>query len=126
MVEAVVRSGRPDEAAAHLQAMRSAGLPALSGRLALMTAAAAVRCAPDHDAAGLFEAALNVDPDATWVLSQEELVRRFSALPETKFPQTRRYATELTAGTGHERFDFALGLLIDHLAQQTVPRPTTI
>jgi AcrR family transcriptional regulator len=66
------------------------------------------------------------DPDATWVLSQEELVRRFSALPETKFPQTRRYATELTAGTGHERFDFALGLLIDHLAQQTVPRPTTI
>jgi Tetracyclin repressor-like, C-terminal domain len=66
------------------------------------------------------------DPDATWVLSQEELVRRFSALPEGKFPQTRRYATELTAGTGHERFDFALGLLIDHLAQQTVPRPTPI
>jgi hypothetical protein len=102
--------------------MRSAGLPALSGRLALMTAAAAARCAPDHDAAGLFEAALNVDPDATWVLSQDELVRRFGALPEATFPQTRQYATQLTSGAGHERFDFALGMLIDNLAQAT-PRP---
>jgi AcrR family transcriptional regulator len=63
------------------------------------------------------------DPDATWVLSQDELVRRFSALPEATFPQTRRYAAELTAGTGHERFDFALGLLIDNLARQAAPRP---
>jgi AcrR family transcriptional regulator len=66
------------------------------------------------------------DPDATWVLSEKELVRRFSALPEAKFPHTRRYATELTSGTGHDRFDFALGMLIENLAQQTVPRPTTI
>ena len=63
------------------------------------------------------------DPDATWVLSQDELVRRFSALPEATFPQTRRYATQLTSGTGHERFDFALGMLIDNLAQQATPRP---
>lgn len=66
------------------------------------------------------------DPDDTWVLSQDELVRRFSALPEARFPRTRKYAAELTAGTGHERFDFALGMLIDHLAQQTLPQPTTI
>ncbi|GAA2064726.1 TetR/AcrR family transcriptional regulator [Catenulispora yoronensis] len=52
---------------------------------------------------------------ASWVLSQEELVRRFSALPEAEFPQTRRYAVELTSGRGHERFDFALGLLIESL-----------
>jgi AcrR family transcriptional regulator len=63
-------------------------------------------------------------PDATWVLSQDELLRRFSALPEATFPLTRRYATELTSGAGHERFDFALGLLIDNLAQQSTPRPT--
>jgi AcrR family transcriptional regulator len=63
------------------------------------------------------------DPDATWVLSQDELVRRFSALPEATFPQTRRYATQLTSGTGHERFDFALGMLIDNLAQHATPRP---
>jgi len=59
--------------------------------------------------------------DTTWILSQDELVGRFNALPETTFPNTRRYATELTSGTGHERFDFALGLLIDNLAQQAPP-----
>lgn len=65
------------------------------------------------------------DRDAAWILSQDELVRRFSALPEETFPQTRRYAVELTSGTGHERFDFALGLLIDNLAQRVVPGPAT-
>jgi hypothetical protein len=63
------------------------------------------------------------DPDDAWVLSLDELVRRFSALPEANFPQTRRYAAELTSGAGHERFDFALGMLIDNLAQQATPRP---
>ncbi|NUR58134.1 MAG: TetR/AcrR family transcriptional regulator [Catenulispora sp.] len=58
------------------------------------------------------------DRDANWVLNQEELVRRFRALPEDAFPQTRRYAAELTSGSGHERFDFALGLLIDNLGGQ--------
>ena len=58
------------------------------------------------------------DPDATWVLNQDDLVRRFTALPEATFPQTRRYATELTSGTGHERFDFALSLMIDNLADR--------
>ncbi|QHC21477.1 hypothetical protein [Streptomyces sp. GS7] len=62
--------------------------------------------------------------DATWVLGQDDLVRRFNAQPEATFPQTRRYATELTSGTGHERFDFAVGLLIDNLAHQATPRLT--
>lgn len=51
-----------------------------------------------------------------WILSREELVSRFTALPEDRFPRTRRYAAELTSGTGHERFDFTLTLLIDNLA----------
>jgi AcrR family transcriptional regulator len=63
------------------------------------------------------------DQGSAWVLNQDELVRRFNALPDASFPQTRRYAVELTSGTGHQRFDFALGLLIDHLAQQTAPEP---
>lgn len=54
--------------------------------------------------------------DATWVLSPEELAARFGALPEATFPNTRKYVTELTSGNGHQRFDFALGLLIDNLA----------
>jgi AcrR family transcriptional regulator len=61
------------------------------------------------------------DPDATWVLTQDQLVDRFKALPQAAFPNTRRYATELTSGTGHQRFDFALALLIDNLAPQAPP-----
>ena len=53
--------------------------------------------------------------DDGWVVSRDELVRRFTALPADQFPQTRRYAAELTSGTGHERFDFALSLIVDNL-----------
>jgi hypothetical protein len=37
------------------------------------------------------------------------------ALPAERIPQTRRHAAELVSGTGHDRFDFALGLLMDNL-----------
>ncbi|MFF8902382.1 TetR/AcrR family transcriptional regulator [Streptomyces lydicus] len=64
------------------------------------------------------------DPDQEWVLGREELIRRFTALPADTFPQTRRYAAELTSGTGHDRFDFTLGLIIDNLTQpQPQPQP---
>jgi AcrR family transcriptional regulator len=53
--------------------------------------------------------------DHSWVLSREELVNRFSALPADRFPHTRRHAAELTAGTGHDRFDFTVTLIIDNL-----------
>lgn len=59
--------------------------------------------------------------DDEWVVGRdqrEELVRRFTALPADQFPHTRRYAAELTSGTGNERFDFTLNLLIDHLGQR--------
>jgi len=52
----------------------------------------------------------------SWVVSREELLRRFAALPDA-FPQTKRYAAELTAGTGHDRFDFTIGLMIGGLAR---------
>jgi AcrR family transcriptional regulator len=93
----------------------------LAGGIEPQTAAWAMDAISLYVAAHSLETSLvqqrQQDPDATWVVSQEELVRRFSALPETKFPRTRRYATELTSGTGDERFDFTLGLLISHLAQ---------
>ncbi|MGK3208473.1 TetR/AcrR family transcriptional regulator [Amycolatopsis sp. MEPSY49] len=57
-------------------------------------------------------------PDDEWVLGREELVSRFSALPAETFPQTRRYAAELTSGSGHDRFEFTLGLLIDNLTRR--------
>ncbi len=55
--------------------------------------------------------------DEDWVVSRDELLRRFAALPGT-FPQTKRYAAELTAGTAHDRFDFTIGLMIDGLTHR--------
>jgi AcrR family transcriptional regulator len=52
--------------------------------------------------------------DEDWVVSRDELLRRFAALPDT-FPQTKRYAAELTTGSVDDRFGFALGLMIDGL-----------
>ena len=62
---------------------------------------------------------LNQQDDAFFVSREEhdELVRRLTALPADQFPQTRRYAAELTSGTGHKRFDFALSLIVDNLTQ---------
>jgi AcrR family transcriptional regulator len=45
---------------------------------------------------------------------RDEVLRRFAALPDD-FAQTKRYATELTAGTSHDRFDFTVGLMLDGL-----------
>jgi AcrR family transcriptional regulator len=53
-----------------------------------------------------------------WVVSRDELVRRFGALPAERFPQTRRHAAELTSGTGHQRFDFTLALIVDNLTER--------
>jgi AcrR family transcriptional regulator len=55
--------------------------------------------------------------DGGWVVSRDELLRRFAALPAT-YPYSKSYATELTAGTGHDRFDFTIGLMIDGLAHR--------
>ena len=55
--------------------------------------------------------------DDDWVISRDEMLRRFAALPDT-FPQTKRYAPELTAGSSHDRFDFTIGLMIDGLAHR--------
>lgn len=58
------------------------------------------------------------DDDAVWVHDRDELLRRFAALPAETFPHTTRHATELTAGEGHDRFDFTLALMIDGLAHR--------
>ncbi|OCF84769.1 TetR/AcrR family transcriptional regulator [Nocardia brasiliensis] len=53
--------------------------------------------------------------DQEWVLSHEELLDRFTALPADEFPLTRRHAADLISGTGHERFEFAVGRLVNGL-----------
>jgi len=57
------------------------------------------------------------DGDGGGVVSRGELLRQFAALPGT-FPHTKRYAAELTAGIGYDRFDFTIGLLINGLADR--------
>jgi AcrR family transcriptional regulator len=53
--------------------------------------------------------------DADWVVSHEELERRYTALPAEKFPHTRRHAADLISGSGHDRFVFTVGLIMDNL-----------
>jgi AcrR family transcriptional regulator len=60
---------------------------------------------------------VNNPGDGGWVVSRDELLRRFAALPGT-FPHIKRYAAELTAGAGHDRFDFTIGLMIDGLERR--------
>jgi hypothetical protein len=57
-----------------------------------------------------------VNRDTGWAVSREELLRRYAALP-AEFPQSKRYAAEITAGTGHERFDFTIDLMLDGLTR---------
>jgi AcrR family transcriptional regulator len=59
----------------------------------------------------------SADEDSVWVFDRDELVRRFTALPAETFPHTIRYAAEITAGEGHDRFDFTLTLLLDGLSR---------
>lgn len=59
-----------------------------------------------------------VHDEADWVVDTDELRSRLNALPAETFPHTTRYATELTSGQGHDRFDFTLTLMIDGLANR--------
>jgi DNA-binding CsgD family transcriptional regulator len=63
IVEAAIHTGRQDEAAAHVKAMRDADIAGLSSRLALLAAGSYAIAAADDSAPGLFEEALAV-PDA--------------------------------------------------------------
>ena len=66
LVEAAVRSGRRGEALAHVAAMQQAGLPGISGRLALVTAGSAAISASEDQAVGFFEDALAVPGVERW------------------------------------------------------------
>jgi hypothetical protein len=53
-----------------------------------------------------------------WAVSRDELLGRFAALPDS-FPNTKRYAAELTSGTAMDRFEFTLNLMIDRLGNHS-------
>lgn len=58
------------------------------------------------------------EDDAVWVLDREEMRRRLASLPAERFPLTTRHASELTAGEGHDRFDFTVDLMLAGLAHR--------
>ncbi|MFI1916744.1 TetR/AcrR family transcriptional regulator [Nocardia sp. NPDC020380] len=89
----------------------------LAGGLAPQSAAWAADALLLYVSAYCLEASVvtqrSAQDDAAWVLDRDELVRRFTALPADTFPNTTRYAAEITAGEGHDRFDFTLAAMID-------------
>jgi DNA-binding CsgD family transcriptional regulator len=86
-----VRTSRHAEAAAHVAAIREAGLAALSPRLALLAGGSAAIAATDDSAPGLFEAALAIPGADRWPfdlarvqLAYGERLRRAQATTEAR------------------------------------------
>ncbi|HTJ32721.1 MAG TPA: LuxR family transcriptional regulator [Dactylosporangium sp.] len=73
LVEAAVRTGRMDEARAHVAASQQAGIDRISTRTALITAGAAALAADDDQAGPLFEAALSLPEADRWPFEQARI-----------------------------------------------------
>jgi DNA-binding CsgD family transcriptional regulator len=91
LVEAAVRTGRHREAAAHVAAMRRAGLGRISPRLTMLANASAALTAPAGQAGQLFAAALAVPGADRWPferarvqLAYGEQLRRVRATTEAR------------------------------------------
>ncbi|MCX5355666.1 AAA family ATPase [Streptomyces mirabilis] len=66
LVESAVRTGRSDEARAHVEAGRQARLDVISPHHAVILAGAAAVAAPDEEAKELYESALAIPDAALW------------------------------------------------------------
>jgi len=53
-----------------------------------------------------------------WVLTRKELLERLEVLPADSFPNTIRFANELTSGDGHDRFNFTIALMLAGLKRR--------
>ena len=87
----------------------------LAGGVSPRSAAWAIDAAFLYIGAYSLEASLrrHADSDADRrFLDRDEVVARLRMLPAARFPNVVAHASELTAGDGHERFDFTLGLLL--------------
>jgi hypothetical protein len=73
LVEAAVRTGRIDEARAHVAAAKRAGSAHISPRTALTIAGATALAARDDDASSLLEAALSLPEADRWPFEQARI-----------------------------------------------------
>ena len=100
LVEAAVRTGRHAEAAAHVAAIRDAGIVVLSPRLALLASGSAAIAATDDSAPALFEEALAIPGVERWPfdlarvqLAYGERLRRAQATTESRLHLTAALET---------------------------------
>jgi tetratricopeptide (TPR) repeat protein/DNA-binding CsgD family transcriptional regulator/transcriptional regulator with XRE-family HTH domain len=105
LVEAAVRTGRQQEAAAHVAAVRAARIAEISPRLALLVAASAALTAPPDQAGRLFEQALGIPGADRWPfdfarvqLAFGEHLRRVRAIGDARVPLGAALATFRTLG----------------------------
>ncbi|MFF3466235.1 LuxR C-terminal-related transcriptional regulator [Streptomyces sp. NPDC002619] len=90
LVEAAVRTGRIDQARAHVAAVQQAGIHRISPRTALMTAGAAALAADDDEAGALFEAALSLPEAAKWPWEHARIQLAYGQwLRRTRAPRAR-------------------------------------
>jgi DNA-binding CsgD family transcriptional regulator len=90
LVEAAVRTGRIDQARAHVAAAQQAGIHDISPRTALITAGAAALAANDDDAGALFEAALSLPEAARWPWEHARIQLAYGQwLRRTRSPRAR-------------------------------------
>jgi DNA-binding CsgD family transcriptional regulator len=93
LVEAAVRTGRQQEASAHVAAVRAAGLADISPRLELLVTAAAAIAAPVEQAGRLYQRALGTGTADRWPfefarvqLGYGEHLRRVRATSDARVP----------------------------------------
>ncbi|MFF3878293.1 AAA family ATPase [Streptomyces sp. NPDC001978] len=90
LVKAAVRTGRIDQARAHVAAAQQAGIHRISPRTALITAGAAALAADDDEAGPLFEAALSLPEAAKWPWEHARIQLAYGQwLRRTRDPRAR-------------------------------------
>jgi AcrR family transcriptional regulator len=65
-----------------------------------------------------FLAARRLAGELDWLTDPDAVATHLSGLPSTEFPLLRQHAHDLTGGAEHDRFDFALHLLLDGLSAE--------
>ncbi len=91
----------------------------LAGGVEPRAAAWAIDAALLYVSAYTYEASLRRHPDHdedARVVDREEAVARLKMLPLSRFPHTVEHADKLNSGEDHERFDFALEVLLRGIA----------
>lgn len=88
----------------------------LAGGVAPQAAAWAIDAVYLYVSAYSLEASLRHRRDDEPGAHDDEALARLAMLPPDRFPNTVAHARELTSGTGHERFDFTLGLIVDGIS----------